>query len=88
MHRCSAESVAVVEDVGSDVRISTIDVVVPSGARVAVSEHDTPATPSITIATVPIAQPVGPIRVRITECIVPVSDDCPDGYRLAHRYSL
>ena len=79
MQRCSAGSTAVVDpvadDVASAVLISTIDVVVSSGARVAVSEHDAPTNPNITIATKPIVQsarPVRPLRIRSKERILPL----------------
>ena len=79
MQRCSAESTTtvvdpVVDDVGSAVLISAIDVVVSSGARVAVSEHDATTAPNITIATKPIDQSprrVRPLRIRAKERIVP-----------------
>jgi hypothetical protein len=71
MQRCSAGSTAVVDavvdDVGSGVLISTIEVVVSSDARVAVSEHDALTTPNITIATEAVVQsdrPVRPLRIR------------------------
>jgi hypothetical protein len=75
IQRCSAESTAVVDpvvdDAGSAGLISTIDVVVRSGARVAVSEHDAPAVPNVRIANEAIVHSVRRVRVRVKERIVP-----------------